>query len=189
MTMPYPDRGANVTSTEAIAHALVLIAEGHALPPGTFDLLNYPQWTWYEVYKREASVIGRDLVLVGNREEKGSISAPTQSLKSSLAEWAGRVGLREAALKIVGKLPARLVDAIKADYAVSRARRALADLHSPLPLRNSAMLWPSLEARYFPTQPVTATLIDSGEFSLERANPLKWHEVASAVPVASDARG
>ena len=56
--IPDPDRDSNVTYTAAIAEALVAIGEGRVGPPGQYDLVNTPQWTWRRIYTHEAAKLG-----------------------------------------------------------------------------------------------------------------------------------
>jgi hypothetical protein len=41
-----------------IAEALLAISQGRAGPPGRYDLVNEPQWTWRDVYCHEAAALG-----------------------------------------------------------------------------------------------------------------------------------
>ena len=52
VTLPAQNRSSNCVHTCAIAGAIDQIVRGEA-PPGTFDLMNTPRWTWREMYEFE----------------------------------------------------------------------------------------------------------------------------------------
>jgi hypothetical protein len=164
VTVPYPLRGSNVTSTEAIAEAIDLIAEGRAGPPGTYDLINLPQWTWREVYDREARRCKNALSIVGVADathfgRRGTVG-------QQLLRFVNAFGLRNAAMRLSARLPSRLVDAVRANYAITRAQAEIAQLHELPAVTNSGLLWPEIQPIYIKGQTQTATLVEQNIFPL-----------------------
>ena len=159
--LPYPDRSANLTLTADIAGALVDVASGKAGPPGVYDLVTLPNWTWREVYAHEAAHIGKPLVLCGVRQSRDQ-SGPgfTSKLRNALANRAKSNAVRQIALTSLGYLPERVSDLIKAKYQIASAKQAALELNNLPPLDNEALVWPSLKTRPLPGQRQTSDLLE-----------------------------
>jgi nucleoside-diphosphate-sugar epimerase len=167
ISVPYPERPANVTSTEAIADVLLAIADNRAGTPGTYDLVNRPQWTWREVLEREAQMCKLDLTIVNNFEQRKRSLSHWLNLKAAIAYWVNKMGMREMALKFISRLPIRMVDVIKADYAVERARHSIAEYNRLPPLLSPSLVWPAISPQYLPGQSETMQIIESMAYQID----------------------
>lgn len=135
-----PERASNVTHTDMIVEALLAIASGRAGPPGLYDLLDLPQWTWREVYEHEARMLHLPLKIMKLPQPRSS------SLRSALTNLASRLGLRERILRGLAHLPGGFNASLTADYRVHRATAEIIALDKLQRPDNPAMYWPELPA-------------------------------------------
>lgn len=144
IVLPDPDRDSNVTHTITIAEALLAIATGLAGPPGRYDLLDVPQWTWRQVYEKEAEFLAvaspldfQEISLVRYNRRKG--------LNEMVFSAIGSLGLRDRSTWFLTYLPQLLNERIKAAHALARARTEIASLTPSALPRNHAVFWPAME--------------------------------------------
>jgi nucleoside-diphosphate-sugar epimerase len=156
--LPFPDRPSNVVATATIADALIAIAENRAGTPGTYDLVNVPNWTWQEVYAHEARQIGKPLEL---SPTPGCMHQEWGPLSLIIAGMVGGTQIRELALKALSWLPASAAASAKANYAVARARREIAELAATRSVTNNALFWPGLRVKHLPGLRETGYLLDT----------------------------
>lgn len=159
-----PERPSNTTHVVAIAEALLAIAEGRAGPPGRYDLVNEPQWTWRQCYAHEAAVTGRSLSI--RRVHARPIRRP--SLVHRIAAQAlaavDRLEIKPMLERILPSLPSALVARIKVSHAIRSAQQDIAALTRSEAPSNAASWWPALEVHPLPGVRNTAGLIDDGPF-------------------------
>jgi nucleoside-diphosphate-sugar epimerase len=171
-----PERRSNVTFTETIADALCAIGEGRAGPPGLYDLVNQPQWSWRGIYTHEAERLGVRLVILPPRSpnETDRAATATVSLKGMMLAMISRLGLREKALKLASELPDTLNESLKAEHYVSRARAEIAELSQLPPIRNSAQLWPAINGNHLTGLRETMSLLVDKVFVTDRGGAMRW---------------
>jgi len=169
-----PERHSNVTFTETIADALCAIGEGRAGPPGLYDLVNQPQWSWRDIYTHEAERLGAPLVIVSSRDETDRKSTAAMSLKARILAIIDRLGLREKAQMLVAELPETFNESAKAEHNASRARAEIAKLTHLLPIRNSAQLWPAIAVNNLTGLRETKSLLAGKVFVTDREGTKRW---------------
>ena len=119
-----PEGGAfdsNVIHTVTIVDAVIRILGGSE-KPGTYDLINVPQWTWRRVLEHEAVVIGCELTLAPSG---GGVSVPGGGPLGRLA-GAARATLpapttREIGLRLLARLPENMNERAQAQHFRRRA--------------------------------------------------------------------
>lgn len=173
--IPDPDRASNVTFTVAIAEALLAIAEGRAGPPGLYDLVNTPQWTWREIYAFEAERVGKGVAFEKldpvARDSRPSVLARA---KTSLRRFALQPKVRQGLERGLALLPVGANEKAKARYNIDRARVEIAALTPSLVVRNPAALWKGLALTPLPGVRATKDLIALPEFRLKETVGPRW---------------
>lgn len=174
VAIPDPGRLSNVVHTVTVADAIVAIGERRAGPPGLYDLVNVPQWTWRQVYSREADILGIPVIF----EIRGEGSAPTLGVVSQFRNIAFAMirnfHLKERLTAIAGSLPVPFNDRLRAEYLLDRARREIAALEEVPPVGNHATEWPALETRVLAGLTSTETLLASTGSLSQRRNIKRW---------------
>lgn len=174
VVMPDPDRHSNVTHTVTIADALLAIGSGRAGPPGRYDLVNVPQWTWREVYEREADELGVELKLETLDTQPAQRLRPGVRTMEIVFGTIRRLGLRERLTRIAAGLPGSVNDVMIAEHYVNRVRSEIAALHRPPALRNPAAFWPALEIHSLEGLQFTRDLFSSSAFPMEHRRITRW---------------
>lgn len=135
--VPVPDKGeapSSVVHTVTIVDAIRRIISDTE-KPGTYDLVNVPQWTWSKVLKQEADAIGRPLTLVegghGRSRIRGRI--PLNRLAEAVKATASTPAGREIGLRLLTRLPAFINDRAQAEYFRRRAITEAAPKNSSTP--------------------------------------------------------
>ncbi|MEY2926011.1 MAG: hypothetical protein RL367_488 [Pseudomonadota bacterium] len=165
--LPDPERASNTIYTQTICDAIIAIAKGQTSPPGRFDLVNAPQWSWRQVYQYEAGIIGSTVQIE---------SAPRQpvthrrSIKALAFALITRLGVRAKLERALPMLPAQFAEQIRADFMVSRTAGEIAALTSSPKIANLAACWPALETLPLAQLNPTATYSQSPSNSL----PGEW---------------
>lgn len=186
VAIPDPERASNTTQVAAIADAVLRIAAG-AVAPGTYDLMNTPQWTWREVYAFEARVLGHSpsFLRVGDDLRPGIRALIPRALGVLLAGVRDNLLLRRAASRVLPWLPAPLYRRLRVWHARRSAAteiRAMqrspivldATRRTPIVVRTAAGLTP------------TATLLESPPWTTAPAGP-SWPAELPAAGAHSDA--
>jgi nucleoside-diphosphate-sugar epimerase len=166
-----PERASNVTFTEMITEALLAIASEKAGPPGLYDLVNIPQWTWREVYAHEAQKLGKPLKIEKAQDNK---QASQPSLRLKAIKMAGQFGLKERLLRGASHLPGPINARLEADYYVSRASSEIQALKKQLSPANSAMYWPEVSPIHLSGVRTTRELIDAGAYPIYDKGKQRW---------------
>jgi nucleoside-diphosphate-sugar epimerase len=170
VSMIDPDRPSNVTFTEMIAEALLAIASEKAGPPGRYDLVNLPQWSWREVYAHEAQKLGRPLQI----ETAGDKRSSRASLGRKAIEMAGRMGLKEQLLRGASHLSGRINMRMKAKYYVARASSEIQTLVNQCPAANNMMNWPEIPVTCLSGIRTTRELIDTRAYPIYDDGKRRW---------------
>lgn len=146
--IPDPERHSNTTYTATIADALMAIAEGRAGPPGEYDLVNVPQWSWRRLYEREAMRIGALLSIESGPARSG---APRTGMpRRTLLAAARRIANKETLERLAPLLPQRAYDQFKMAHYLGNARSEIAALAPRRKVSTDAMYWPGLPIREMP---------------------------------------
>jgi nucleoside-diphosphate-sugar epimerase len=167
---PDPDRASNVTFTNMIAEALLVVGRGNAGRPGLYDLVNQPQWSWRQVCQYEADKLGLPL----NLEVLPTGARARRSVKHVTLGMIQALGLRERVLRAAAVLPADLSGRLRADFFASRARSEIAGLNPPRGPSLLAMAWPAISVRNPPGLRDTIELIDKNAFPIAASYGPAW---------------
>lgn len=171
IVLPDPDRPSNVVHVVTVVDALLAIADGRSGPPGTYDLVNVPQWTWREVYEHEAAHLG----LAASFE---CIDSRTQGPLSKRAMRVLTGALRTARVKdrlltVLSALPGSVNERIRSEYYVDRVVREVAALEPAREVRNTGAYWPALETHTLSGLSSTRDLLSSAPPDLAGDRP-RW---------------
>jgi nucleoside-diphosphate-sugar epimerase len=126
--LPAIDVPSNTVLTVAIADALHRIIASE-VPPGTYDLMNTPQWTWQQVYAYEAERCGAEkatvLATTGAPSARPSMA---RRLAGALSRLAANRFSREAVAKVLAFAPESTSRRLQAVWYSRRVRAEIADL-------------------------------------------------------------
>lgn len=142
------ERKSNVIFTVTIADALCAIGNSKAGPPGLYDLVNVPQWTWREIYEYEAARLDLPVTFEAD-PTAGTVQRPraTPSLKGAAVSAITSLGLKDLGLRMASRLPASMNDAMKAEAYVNRARAEIAQLMPAARTAQASQRWPGIEEK------------------------------------------
>ena len=166
-----PERPSNTTQVVAIAEALLAIAEGRANPPGRYDLVNEPQWSWRQAYEYESAMTGRPLAIRRVEAARSRRQPLLRRAVSTALNAVDRLGIRAVLERALPYFPTGMVGKIKVSHSVKAAREEIAALSAPESLANAASWWPALEVRPLPGVRITKQLIDEGNFRRKPTAP------------------
>jgi nucleoside-diphosphate-sugar epimerase len=172
VVLPDPERLSNVTHTVTIADALIAIGTGRVSEPGRYDLVNVPQWTWRQVYEKEAVELER---VARFHEPAAQATTPLRVRSKELAFGAiHSLGLRNSLTRVLAILPSSSNDALRAEYLVGRARSEIAALLQTYSIRNPAVLWPAINVRPLGGLTRTDALFTTNAFRVIRNAVTRW---------------
>jgi nucleoside-diphosphate-sugar epimerase len=166
-------QASNTVHVATIVDAIVQIARG-ADPPGTYDLMCHPSWSWRQVYEHEAQANGLPLVTengpnpptgrsFGRRVFQGIIRLPKRWLMSVAA----LPGVREFVLRSMSHLPASWNENMQAKYYCKRAAAEVAALQRKDYSRDS-FVWVPMGKRFLSSLRITADLLQQPTFRLSK---------------------
>ena len=129
VVLPHLDVISNTVYTVTIADALLSIIAGKHVP-GTYDLMNNPEWTWRQVYEQEARLCGVPLHAVPGKPV--ARRSPLASLRQAAARAAREVATTEVVRRLsaiaLAYLPERLSARAQAWWHCKRARVEISSL-------------------------------------------------------------
>lgn len=156
-TLPAQDVPSNTVLTASIVDAVREVLKG-GVAPGTYDLMNTPQWTWTQVFEYEARRGGltfdpaRQRPAGANAREFGGLKSVARRL------LAGRWN-RELLAKLLAHAPPDLSRRAQAIWYVQRARAEIAALSgTQLPAPAEHLSWVTNGTRPFPQRPTIEVL-------------------------------
>jgi nucleoside-diphosphate-sugar epimerase len=149
-------RASNVAHTVTVADAVLRVAAGSD-PPGTYDLLSIPTWTWQEVLADEAARAGVPLHLLPADGD----GAPSGLLRAAASRVLGAPRTREVALSLIAHLPEAFNLRVQSQYFRRRAAAEIASLRAR-PASHAAFTFPPMEARSLPSLTPTVRLLQEG---------------------------
>lgn len=180
---PDPDRASNVTFTAAIAEALLAVAQGRAGPPGLYDLVNSPQWSWREIYAHEAAKLGAELQIEA-MAAPGAPSSPAARVKNWARRMAASPRVRPVLERALALAPVSFNERTKARYSVNRMRGEIAALAPQEPIRNGAALWAGLTVNPLPGVRPTREVLALPEFHAPGQVGPRWPSDPAGSPQA-----
>jgi len=158
--LPAQDVPSNTVLTASILDAVREILGG-GVRPGTYDLMNTPQWTWSQVYEYEAGRMGLSFEPV--RESPGNAGTQGRSGLKSVARrlLAGRWN-RELLAKLLAHAPPDFSRRAQAVWYVQRARAEIAALSGGAQQAPAEHLsWVTNGTHAFPQRPTIEVLGDN----------------------------
>ncbi len=188
VVLPEVDSPSNVVYTAAIVDAILTIVRGGA-PPGCYDLMNVPQWTWREVYEFEAAAVGSQLraaVVRVPRRISGSRRLVAVAART-VSDFAVTPLVRQLVATSLARLPTDLSARAHAWWHCKRARTELAALgqsHTPA----EHLTWVANGTHFLPgLQRTTDGLAQIRTPVLSRHHGLSWPEDLPRAAVGSPA--
>jgi nucleoside-diphosphate-sugar epimerase len=161
--IPRIDRPSNCVYTATIVDAILKIAAGHE-SPGTYDLLNRPQWSWRAVFSYEAQRTGRtaEFELVPDRP-RATLASRASGLSRRIVRALGRGGLaKELALRSIARLSSSWGGRIQAFLYRTRALAESAELYGARVPVFEALDWIDHDRRHLSSLAPTAELLAAG---------------------------
>lgn len=165
VVLPAVDRSSNTVFTAAIVGAIDQIIAG-TVCPDTYDLMNFPRWTWSEVYDFEAAACRSPLTPKIVSAAPGEGSAMRRWLARAAGEAAASEGARNLAAKLFAYAPESLNARATAWWFARRARTEIAQLSRPQ-IHAEHLSWVENGTKFFPADRPTIDLLRSQTLSQE----------------------
>ncbi|MER8479332.1 hypothetical protein NKH43_26310 [Mesorhizobium sp. M1163] len=182
-------RHSNVVHVATIVDAICKIATGRAGPPGQYDLVNVPQWSWQELYEYEARRIGQPLKFPEHQTGFRENRRRTRGMKAVAVDLIRRTGLKERAQALRAYFPNKIESAMQAEYFVARARDEIFLLKKKNPAPNSAQFWPSMVVKALHGLEPTQQLLESGLCELDKLDDeVPWPADIQLAGLSSESR-
>lgn len=166
-----PESGAlasNVVHVSTIADACEALASDAPPPPGTWDLMNAPSWSWREVFEEESRRLAIPVEIVDAPSRRPSGSAWRSALRSSVAALTSSPAFRDRLLDVLAWLPSRSGE--RAQARLHRGRAA-AEIAALAPSRShDATDWSPRGGKPLPGLPPTRASIARDGY--DRSSPL-----------------
>jgi nucleoside-diphosphate-sugar epimerase len=123
------DRPSNTVYTVTIVDAIRSILAGKE-QPGEYDLTNYPQWTWRQVYAYEAAECNVPYApgIVVDRKPGGVFAGAAAQVRALAAGWLRTAWVRRALDRWLAVSPASLNARAQATWYRLRARAEIGEL-------------------------------------------------------------
>jgi nucleoside-diphosphate-sugar epimerase len=177
--LPAEDLPSNTVYTATIADAVLHII-GNQARPGTYDLMNVPQWTWLEVHRYEARKLGI-ATPIPIAESLGTTPANAwrsvvrgSSALLKLAGGAAVRGMLAAALARAGK---RFNTRMMARWYSWRARAEIAELNARQRREPPGHFsWVSNGSRFMALRPTSEALVNWQPVKVAAPDTIKWPE-------------
>jgi nucleoside-diphosphate-sugar epimerase len=167
--IPRIDRPSNCTYTATIVDAILKIAEGQERP-GTYDLVNRPQWSWRAVFSYEASRVGRTATFeVVPEPARRTLASRAAGLARGAIRGLARGGLsKELALRTIARLSPSYSGRIQALLYRTRAAAETTELYGAPPPLMAGLDWVDEEHRRLSSLAPTADLLAAGAGDVPR---------------------
>jgi len=139
----------NTVFAASIVEAIVQVAQGNA-KPGTYDLITFPQWTWFDVYSYYAGQLRLPLQLADakQRHERGLVG-PSGWMRQFLRYLANHHALTERLTFLLAFLPRSVNQRMYLRYLQTRALSEINALRQSEKIEFCVDDWPELRVRYF----------------------------------------
>ncbi|NWF72390.1 MAG: NAD(P)-dependent oxidoreductase [Nitrospirae bacterium] len=166
--IPVPDleRASNTVYVASILDAILKVAAG-TVAPGTYDLMNRPQWTWKEVFEYEGRVLGITPTFTACEESTGTTVKDlfSRSARQGLMAAASNPLARKAGSRLMALLPSEWHSRLKARYSTRAAGAEIGKLslkQEPM----EAVLRRPVGSSFLDVLTATADLLGQPEFHL-----------------------
>ena len=175
--VPDLERASNTVHVATIADAILKVAAGSARP-GTYDLMNRPQWSWKEVFEYEGREIGVSprFIMCSEQVGRGPRDFFSRNARLGMTMLAGKPLLRRAGSRFLGLLPSDWTRRLKAKYSIKAAAAEIAKLfpsHEPM----DAVLRKPVGRTFLDVLTPTVDLLRQPEFHLfVRDQSAAWPE-------------
>jgi nucleoside-diphosphate-sugar epimerase len=158
--LPAKDLPSNTVLTISILDAIEQIVRGQARP-GTYDLMNTPQWTWRQVYRWEAGRCGAPFDPTFTGAAASTYPGFGRRLLSTARSWAAHRGIRELLAKLLAYAPASVSRRSQALWYCQRARAEIGALaRAPSVEPADHLSWVANGRRPLPQRPTEELLRD-----------------------------
>ena len=164
-------RLSNTVYTATIVDALLKVLSG-ADPPGVYDLMASPQWTWQEVYAYEAdkAVLPLRIETIpsaarGTRPSRSFVDGAVALVRQGVRTIQSTPGLKDATRTALAYLPARLGERGQALHLRSSAAAEIAAL-STVASPHDALDWEANGSRFLRSLEPTIELLGAGKGDL-----------------------
>jgi len=165
------ERASNTVHVATIADAVLKAAAGR-VAPGTYDLMNRPQWSWKEVFEYEGRQIGMSPRFAVCSEKVG-IDSKDFFYRTAMV-WmmilAGKPSARRAGSRLLGLLPPEWHRRLKARYSTKAAASEIAKLF-PKQQPMEAVLRKPVGSKFIDILTPTVELLRQPEFHLSGRDP------------------
>jgi len=154
-------RASNTVFTAAIVEVIVQIAKA-AATPGTYDLITFPQWTWFEVYKYYAAQFGLPLQLAHAqqvRDPNSDSSSTDGAMRRLLGYLSNHHALTERLTFLLAFLPRSVNQRMYLRYLQTRALTEINALRQREKIDLCVDDWRELRVRAFRPMPDPVTLM------------------------------
>ncbi len=156
-------RASNTVFTAAIVETIVQIAHRQATPPpGTYDLITFPQWTWLDVYQYYAAQLGVPLPSANTKEisrPRSSLASPGAAARRFLHYLSTHRTVSERLMFLLAFLPRDVNQRIYLRYLQTRALTEINALRQGEKVEYCVPDWRELPVRSFGVMPDPASLM------------------------------
>ena len=136
VVLPDPERESNTVYVATICEAILKVIAGN-VSPGTYDLMNTPQWSWRDVYAYEANKLSMPLSfkVLGDNKKSNFIKKAVVSCLSAGVSLLNIPGIRKFSSRLIVYVPITIFWKIKALYAVKSTASQIGSLrHREVPM-------------------------------------------------------
>jgi nucleoside-diphosphate-sugar epimerase len=162
VALPHDGRVAsNTVFAATIVEAIVQIAQGTP-EPGTYDLITFPQWTWFDVYNYYAAQLRLPLQLADaalDRDAKSGLAGPGGLMRRFLRYLANHHALVERLTFLLAFLPRSVNQRMYLRYLQTRALTEINALRQSEKVEFCVEDWRELRVRSFGQMPDPVTLM------------------------------
>ncbi len=180
--VPDLERASNTVHVATIVDAILKVAAG-SVSPGTYDLMNVPQWSWKEVFEYEGRAIGVFPKFAGYAGKAGIDPRDffSRHARRWMATLAGKPLARRAGSRLLALLPSQWPSRLKAMYSTKAAAAEIAKLF-PTQEPMDAVLRKPVGGKFIDALTPTVDLLRQPEFRLsDRDRTAAWPEDISIV--------
>jgi dTDP-4-dehydrorhamnose reductase len=174
VSLPERDRVSNTVYTATIVDAILKIAAG-CERPGTYDLMNWPEWMWSRVYEYEAARCNCELHIERVPEFHHSVRAGAwlkRATRRVVRAAATARGAKELALRTMAHMPGAYDSRAQATWYRLRAQAEIQALLQR-PIIHESCFWRPLGRVFLHSLGKTADLLNEPCFRIPAGNPLR----------------
>ena len=166
ISVPDLERASNTVHVATILDAILKVSAG-AIVPGTYDLMNRPQWSWREVFEYEGRVLGITPKFTAYEEAAGTTVKDLfcRYARQGLMTAASNPLARKAGSRLMALLPSEWHRRLKATYSTRAAGSEIGKLsvkQEPM----DAVLRRPVGSRFLDVLTPTTDLLRQPEFQL-----------------------